>query len=63
MSEKEKRILETFGNIIPDLTEIEKEKLLSYGEGYAAGIRSRKDPPESRMVLAQMEANEISQVV
>lgn len=43
MSEKEKKILETFGNIIPNLTELEKEKLLSYGEGYAAGIRSREE--------------------
>lgn len=42
MSKKEKQILETFGKIIPDLTEIEKEKLLSYGEGYADGIRTRK---------------------
>lgn len=42
MSKKEKQILETFGKIIPDLTEVEKEKLLSYGEGYADGIRSRK---------------------
>ena len=43
MSKKEKQILETFGKIIPDLTEVEKEKLLSYGEGYADGIRSRKE--------------------
>lgn len=42
MSEREKQILETFGKIIPDLTEIEKEKLISYGEGYAEGIRNRK---------------------
>lgn len=42
MSEKEKKILETFGKVIPDLTDMEKEKLLSYGEGYADGIRSRK---------------------
>lgn len=33
MSEKEKKILETFGKVIPDLSEIEKEKLLSFGEG------------------------------
>lgn len=43
MSKKEKQILETFGKIIPDLTEIEKEKLLSYGEGYADGIRTRNN--------------------
>ncbi len=43
MSKKEKQILETFGKIIPDLTGVEKEKLLSYGEGYADGIRSRRN--------------------
>lgn len=35
MSEKEKQILETFEKVIPDLTEMEKEKLLSFGEGMA----------------------------
>ena len=33
MSEKEKKILETFEKIIPELSETEKEKLLSFGEG------------------------------
>lgn len=35
MSEKEKQILETFGKVIPELSELEKEKLLSFGEGMA----------------------------
>lgn len=35
MSEKEKQILETFERVIPDLSELEKEKLLSFGEGMA----------------------------
>ncbi len=35
MSEKEKRILKTFEEVFPKLTEIEKEKLLSFGEGMA----------------------------
>lgn len=35
MSEKEKQILETFEKVIPDLSEMEKEKLLSFGEGMA----------------------------
>ncbi len=43
MSKKEEEILETFGKIIPNLTEIGKEKLLSYGEGYADGIRARRN--------------------
>lgn len=33
MSEKEKKILETFEKVIPDLSELEKEKLISFGEG------------------------------
>lgn len=35
MSETEKKILETFGQIIPTLSELEREKLLSFGEGMA----------------------------
>lgn len=35
MSESEKKILETFEKVIPNLTEVEKEKLLSFGEGMA----------------------------
>ncbi len=35
MSEKEKQILDTFGKVIPNLNDIEKEKLLSFGEGMA----------------------------
>lgn len=42
MSEKEERILKTFGDVMPDLPELEKEKLLAYGEGYVAGFRGRK---------------------
>lgn len=33
MSEKEQQILETFEKVIPKLSEMEKEKLLSFGEG------------------------------
>lgn len=35
MSEKEKQIMETFGKVIPKLSELEREKLLSFGEGMA----------------------------
>ena len=35
MSDKEKQILETFEKVIPELSEMEKEKLLSFGEGMA----------------------------
>lgn len=33
MSEKEKEIIETFINLLPKLTELEREKLLSFGQG------------------------------
>jgi hypothetical protein len=35
MSDKEKRILEVFGQTIPKMTELEKERLLAFGEGIA----------------------------
>ena len=35
MSEKDKKIMETFGKVIPLLSDIEKEKLLAFGEGMA----------------------------
>lgn len=35
MTRKERKILETFGRIVPTLSDIEKEKLLSFGEGMA----------------------------
>lgn len=35
MSEKEKEILEVFGNLIPNLSETDKSYLLGLGEGMA----------------------------
>lgn len=35
MSEKDKKIMETFARVIPVLSEVEKEKLLAFGEGMA----------------------------
>ena len=43
MSDKELKILDTFARIIPQLTELEKEKLLSFGEGMAFSVRKRND--------------------
>lgn len=40
MSEKEKKTLGTFEKVFSGLSELEKEKLLSYGEGYAAATRA-----------------------
>lgn len=35
MSEKEREIMRTFSEVVPKLTEIQQEKLLSFGEGMA----------------------------
>ena len=35
MSDKDKRIMETFARLIPQLSDMEKEKLLAFGEGMA----------------------------
>jgi hypothetical protein len=35
MSEKEKAILTTFEKVIPKMSDIEKERLLAFGEGMA----------------------------
>lgn len=35
VSEKDKKIMETFARVIPVLSEVEKEKLLAFGEGMA----------------------------
>jgi hypothetical protein len=55
MSEKEKEILETFGKIIPDLTEIEKERLLAFGEGIAfknEQLKATSHPKEKKRAEA-----------
>lgn len=35
VSEKEKKIMETFSRVIPTLTDAEKDQLLAFGEGMA----------------------------
>ncbi len=42
MSKNEKEILKTFEKVIPDLTELEREKLLSFGEGIAFKTAEQK---------------------
>ena len=41
MSEKEKQILNTFGKLVPNLSEMEKEKVLAFGEGMAFMVDRR----------------------
>lgn len=54
MPEREKEILETFGKVIPELTERDKERLLWFGEGLAFKVDQQKasgtdaQPPTNR---------------
>lgn len=43
MSEKEQKILDTFRKTIPELSDLEKEKLLSFGEGMAFVVKRGKE--------------------
>ena len=35
MTDKDKRVAESFGNLLPKLSELDKERLLMFGEGMA----------------------------
>lgn len=48
MSKKGKQILETFEKVIPKMTELEKEKLLSFGEGMAFMKNVGKDASDKK---------------
>lgn len=48
MSKNGKEILKTFERVIPDLTELEREKLLSFGEGIAFKAAEQKRMPEKQ---------------
>lgn len=43
MSDKERKILDVFRKLIPNLFELEKEKLLAFGEGMAFKTEQQKD--------------------
>ena len=42
MSERDKQIMETFGKVVPNLSEADKEKLLAFGEGVALMAERQK---------------------
>lgn len=46
MSDKGKKILDTFKKIVPELTESEKERLLAFGEGMAFKAEQQKRQEE-----------------
>lgn len=43
MSEREKKVIENLKVILPKLSELEVEKLLSYGEGMAFMVAKREE--------------------
>lgn len=45
MQERQTKVLETFNALMPKMTELEQEKLLSYGEGLAFLFRGRTEQP------------------
>ena len=49
LTEREQKILETLCKVIPELSELEREKLLSFGEGMAFV----KDTPEKETCAAK----------
>ena len=61
MSEKEKKILETFGKVIPNLSDMEKEKLLSFGEGMAVmlGQQKAEESNQSEFCANQEEVRKV----
>lgn len=44
MSDKETKIMKTFEEIIPKLSDADKTYLLGYGEGLAAAVNMGKHP-------------------
>lgn len=43
MSDKQKKIIDTFKKIVPDLSDVEQEKILAFGQGVETVINSRKE--------------------
>ena len=52
MSEREKRIIETFALIIPKLSESDKSYLLGLGEGMAIKVESQEKKSDKELATA-----------
>ena len=48
MSDKEKKIMQTCGALVPQLTDLEKEKFLSFTEGMAFLSSRKTSTPEQQ---------------
>lgn len=51
MSEKEKQILKTFGEVLPRLSESDKSYLLGLGEGMAYREQTKKEKEEKEELM------------
>jgi len=49
MSEKQKQILDTFDKVIPHLSDLEKEKLLAFGEGLGFAVKPDNSPDKREL--------------
>ena len=56
MSEVEKKIMETFEKVVPGMTEIQREKLLSFGEGVAFAISRQQQTDSAAASVSQPAA-------
>lgn len=52
MSEKGAKIMETFGKVIPTLTDAEKDRLLAFGEGMAFKAEQQRQAVEVKQESA-----------
>jgi len=48
LKEDEKKILDTFEKVIPSLSRLEKERLLSFGEGIAFKTERLRNPIDKK---------------
>lgn len=44
MSEKEIKIIQTFAEVLPTLSDEDKAYLLGFGEGMAASVKTKPEP-------------------
>lgn len=54
MSEKEQKIMETFGKVIPKLSESDKSYLLGLGEGMSIKIRIAEETMERMETIKKL---------
>lgn len=48
MSEKQEKILETFKQVLPEMSKEDQNYLLGFGEGMAAALKKKKSEEEEK---------------